>query len=52
MKRKLQNKNVLKKGSRRVGAWVYSVINPLIEALKVEKSFLKDKNWTWRYPTI
>lgn len=41
----------LRKGSRRVEAWIYSVINPLIEALKVEKSFLKDKNWTWRYET-
>ena len=49
MKRKLQNKNVLKKGPRRVEAWIYTVINPLIEALKVEKSFLKGKNWTWRY---
>lgn len=49
MKRKLQNKNRLKKGTRRVEAWIYTVINPLIEALKVEKSFLKDKNWTWRF---
>lgn len=39
------------KGSRRVEAWIYTVINPLIEALKVEKSFLKDRNWTWRYET-
>ena len=51
MKRKLKNKDSLKKGARRVEAWVYTVINPLIEALKVEKSFLKDKNWTWRYYT-
>ncbi len=49
MKRKLQNKNAVKKGARRVEAWVYTVINPLIEALKVEKSFLKDRNWTWRF---
>lgn len=51
MKRKLQKKNALKKGPRRVEAWIYTVINPLIEALNVEKSFLKDKNWTWRYYT-
>jgi len=49
MKRKPKNKNAFKKGARRVEAWVYTVINPLIEALKVEKSFLKGKNWTWRY---
>jgi hypothetical protein len=49
MRRKLKDKNVIKKGPRRVEAWVYTVINPLIEALKVEKSFLKEKNWTWRF---
>jgi hypothetical protein len=49
MKTKLKNKNAFKKGARRIEAWVYTVINPLIEALKVEKSFLNDKNWTWRY---
>jgi hypothetical protein len=49
MKRKLKNKSAFKKGARRVEAWVYTVINPLIEALKVEKSFLKDRNWTWRF---
>lgn len=51
MMRKPKDKNALRKGPRRVEAWVYTVINPLIEALKVEKSFLKDKNWTWRYQT-
>lgn len=51
MKRNPQNKNVPRKGMRRVEAWIYTVINPLIEALKVEKSFLKEKNWTWRYQT-
>jgi len=40
-----------KKGTRRIEAWIYTVITPLIEALKIEKSFLKDKNWTWRYYT-
>lgn len=39
------------KGSRRVEAWIYTVINPFIEALKIEKSFLNEKNWTWRYET-
>ena len=51
MKRKVQNKNAVKKGARRVEAWIYVVINPLIEALRIERSFLKDKNWTWRYQT-
>jgi hypothetical protein len=40
-----------KKRTRRVEAWIYTVINPLIEALKVEKSFLDSQNWTWRYRT-
>jgi hypothetical protein len=51
MKKKLQDRNTFKKGARRVEAWIYTVINPLIESLKIEKSFLKDKNWTWRYQT-
>jgi len=51
MKGKLQVKDAPRKGTRRVEAWVYTVINPLIEALRVEKSFLRDKNWTWRYET-
>lgn len=38
-----------KKGSLRVESWVYSVINPLIESFNIEESFLKKKNWTWRY---
>lgn len=41
----------LRKGSRRVEAWVYTVINPLIEALKIEIAFLQEKNWTWSYET-
>lgn len=48
-KKKVQVKKRLKKGSRRIEAWIYAVINPLIEALKTEKSFLKEHNWTWRY---
>lgn len=47
----MKKKTEIIRGSRRVAAWVYTVINPLIEALKVEKSFLKEKNWTWRYET-
>jgi hypothetical protein len=47
---KMDNKKS-KKGTRRIEAWIYTVINPLIEAHKIEKSFLRDKNWTWRYST-
>ena len=47
---KMDNKKS-KKGTRRIEAWIYTVITPIIEALKIEKSFLKDKNWTWRYYT-
>lgn len=47
---KMDNKKS-KKGTRRIEAWIYTVITPLIEALKIEKSFLRDKNWTWRYST-
>lgn len=47
---KIDNKKS-KKGTRRIEAWIYTVINPLIEALRIEKSFLRDKNWTWRYFT-
>ena len=45
---KMDNKKS-KKGSVRVAAWVHAVINPLIEAIRMEKAFLKDRNWTWRY---
>ena len=47
----MKKRTELRQGSRRVEAWVYTVINPLIEALKIEKSFLQEKNWTWGYET-
>ena len=47
----MQKKTEIRRGSRRVAAWVYTVINPLIEALKDGKTLLKEKNWTWRYET-
>lgn len=38
-----------KRGSPRVAAWIHEVINPLLEALPVEISFLESGNTTWRY---
>ena len=35
-------------GRERAKAWVYSVINPLLEALKIELNFLSRRNWTFR----
>lgn len=32
-----------------VRAWFDSVVNPLIRALKIEDSLLRDKDWTWRF---
>jgi hypothetical protein len=40
-----------RKGSERVKAWVYSVLNPLMEALRAESLSLSKKNITWRYST-
>jgi len=40
-----------RKGSQRVKAWVYSVINPLLEVLRAENTLLAAKNITWRYQT-
>lgn len=40
-----------RKGSQRAKAWVYSVINPLLEALQGENTLLASKNITWRYHT-
>ncbi|MBI3605331.1 MAG: hypothetical protein HY202_04815 [Nitrospirae bacterium] len=51
MATKLHKKDSVKKGARRVEAWIYTVINPLIESLKIESTFLEDKNWTYRYTT-
>jgi hypothetical protein len=38
-----------KKRSQRVAAWIYEVINPIIEGLERELYFLQSGNATWRY---
>lgn len=38
----------MKRGRERRKAWIYSVINPLIEGLRIEASFLTKGNWTFR----
>lgn len=40
-----------RKGSERVKAWIYSVLNPLMEALRAENTLLSKENITWRYRT-
>src|SRR5712692_75435 len=40
-----------RKGSERVKAWIYSVLNPLMEALWAENTLLSKENITWRYRT-
>src|SRR2546427_9279669 len=37
--------------SRRVAAWIYAVINPIVEGLEHELEFLKKGNLTWRSTT-
>ncbi len=37
------------RGSPRVAAWVHEVINPLLDALPMEISFLESGNTTWRF---
>jgi hypothetical protein len=37
-----------RKQSRRVAAWIYTVINPIIESLQRELAFLEIGNLTWR----
>src|SRR5208337_1084232 len=37
--------------SRRVAAWMYAVINPVVEGLGHELEFLKKGNLTWRSTT-
>ncbi len=37
------------RGSPRVAAWVHEVINPLLEAIPMEISFLESGNTTWRF---
>ena len=36
-------------GRERAKAWIYSVINPLLEALRTQSVFLKRRNWTFRF---
>jgi hypothetical protein len=38
-----------KSGSRRVAEWIYTVINPLIDALRREIGLLQERNLSWRY---
>jgi hypothetical protein len=37
-----------KSGRERRKAWIYSVINPLLEGLRIEAMFLARENWTFR----
>lgn len=30
-------------------AWLYQVIRPVLSGLRTEQSFLRDRNWTWRF---
>ncbi|MGE0820876.1 MAG: hypothetical protein AB7G75_00420 [Candidatus Binatia bacterium] len=41
-----------KKSTERVKAWIYSVMNPLMEDLLAENTLLSKKNITWRYQTM
>lgn len=38
----------VKPGKDRSKAWIYSVINPLLDGLRIEASFLARGNWTFR----
>lgn len=38
----------MKPGRERRKAWIYSAINPILEALKIESGFLARGNWTFR----
>jgi len=33
----------------RFKAWVYTVINPVLEGLRIESAFLQKRNWTFRF---
>lgn len=35
--------------NERFKAWVYTVINPVLEGLKIEEAFLGRRNWTFRF---
>src|SRR5271157_3500245 len=39
----------MKPGRERRKAWIYSVINPLLNGLGIERSFLERGNWTFRH---
>ena len=39
---------IMKPGRERAKAWIYSVINPLLDGLSLETSFLAKGNWTFR----
>lgn len=36
-------------GPNNVRAWFDTVINPVLEALEVERDLLRKKNWTWQF---
>lgn len=42
-------KKDVKVGPRIVRAWFDTVINPLLRALEIEKKYLEEKDWTWRF---
>ncbi len=48
-KKSPRRKTAPQKGRERVKSWIYAVMNPLIDAIRVERGFLKEKNWTWEY---
>ena len=39
----------MKPARERAKAWIYSVINPLLEALRTQSVFLKRRNWTFHF---
>jgi hypothetical protein len=41
----------MKLGRERPKAWIYSTINPLLEGLRIETSFLERRNWTFAATT-
>jgi hypothetical protein len=48
-KRVLKVKEEARTGERIVRAWFDTVINPLLQGLKVEEARLQQRNWTWQY---
>jgi hypothetical protein len=49
IKKSSRRKTTPQKGRERVKSWIYAVMNPLIDAIRVERGFLKERNWTWEY---